>query len=209
MNPFTHPLSPFFRAFVPAAFALTLGGIGLAEARPAWSVTIGLGKSTVQTGHAPKPWTGSGESGFDAQASLIEAEAALRGPWAVGARLGGEVEDTDSWPLSRTVRNVGSATVYAKRILILKGPFDLSVRGGLGYQKIRTEYIKVKGPPLNVDPPIRPTDEIESSPTAILGLSQRFFYYAAGLTVNESVEVSAHALSLRVEFGIPLGWHKR
>lgn len=178
-------------------------------ASPAWSVMIGLGTSTVQTGQAPKPWTGSGESGFDAKATLIEAEAALRGPWALGARMGGEVEDTDYWPLSRTVRKVGSATVYAKRILILKGPFDLSAWGGLGYQRFRTEYIKVKGPPLNVDPPIRPADENESSPTAILGLSQRFFYYAAGLTVNESVEVSPRALSFKVEFGIPLGWHKR
>lgn len=177
-------------------------------ASPAWSLAIGLGKSSIQTGHAPKPWTLSGESGFDAQASLIEVEAALRGPWAVGARMGGDIEDTDSWPLSRTVRNVGSATVYAKRILILKGPFDLSAWGGLGYQKIRTEYIKVKGPPLNVDPPIRPADVTESSPTAILGLSQRFFLYAAGFVVNESMEVSANAFSLRVEFGIPLGWHR-
>lgn len=83
-------------------------------ASPAWSITIGLGKSAVQTGHSPKPWTGSGES------------------------------------------------------------------------------IKVNGPPLNQDPPIRPANETESSPTAILGLSQRLFHYAAGLAVNESIEVSAH-----------------
>ncbi|MEO6095162.1 MAG: hypothetical protein ABIW76_05615 [Fibrobacteria bacterium] len=120
-----------------------------------------------------------------------------------------DMEDTDDWPGSRTVRHSGTGIAYAKRILLAKGPFDFSAWGGLGYQFIATEYIKVNSHLFNPDPPVKPANESEGSPAAILGLSQRVFYYVAGLALNESVQVSVDAVSLRLELGIPLGWHQR
>lgn len=188
---------------------LTLLLFSGAEAVPAWSVGPCLGWSSLFTGHTPGAWTGSGRSDFDAQISTLEAEAALRGRWALGARFMTDLENTDAWPGSRTVRRSGTGVAYAKRILFAKGPFDLSAWGGLGYQYIATEYIKVNNPRFVRDPPVKPADESEASPAAILGLSQRVFYYVAGLALNESVQISADAVSLRLELGIPLGWHKR
>ena len=179
------------------------------EASPAWSVGPYLGASSLFTGHQPRGWTYSGRKDFDARISTLEAEVALRGHWALGARFMTDLEDTHSWPGSRTVRRSGTGVAYAKRILIAKGPCDLSAWGGLGYQHIATEYIKVNSPLFNPDPPVKPADESEGSPAAIIGLSQRVFYYVAGLTLNESVQVSANAVSLRLELGMPLGWHKR
>lgn len=178
------------------------------EAEPAWSVGLGLGRSSLFTGHEPRAWTGSGRSDFDAQISTFDAEASLRGRWALGARFMTDLEDTDFWPGSRTVRRSGTGVAYAKRILLAKGPFDLSAWGGLGYQYIATEYIKVNSPLFVRDPPVKPANESEASPAAILGLSQRVFYYVAGLALDESVQISADAVSLRLELGIPLGWHK-
>lgn len=207
MNPSSRPPSPFLRTLVPAAFALTLGWLGVAEARPAWSIALGGGQSSIFTGHKPKPWKGKERSDFDAQISLLEAEVALGGPWSIGAIFTSDVETSDSWPGSRTVRRSGTGIAAARRILLMKGPFDLSAWGGLGYERIATEYIKVDNPLYGRDPPVKPGNESEASPAAALGLSQRVFYYVAGLALNESVQISADAVSLRLELAVPLGWH--
>lgn len=193
------------RAWILAA----LLPIAAADAAPAWSIAIGAGQSSLFTGHGPKPWKGKDRSDFDAQISLLEAEVALRGPWSIGLRFTGDIERSDSWPGSRTVRRAATYIAGARRILLMKGPFDLSAWGGLGYERIATDYIKVDNPLYGQDPPVKPANESEASPAAVVGLSQRVFHYVAGLTLNESVQVSAHAVSLRLDLGIPLGWHKR
>jgi hypothetical protein len=178
------------------------------EAAPRWSVGLDMGQSSIFTGHEPGAWTGRGRSDFKAQISTLEAEAALRGPWVLGGRFMTDVEDTDYWPGSRTVRRSVTGIAYGKRILFAKGPFDLSAWGGLGYQYIATRYIKVNSKLFVPDPPVKPANEGEGSPAASLGLSQRVFYYVVGLALNESIQISADAVSLRLEVGIPLGWHK-
>lgn len=213
MNPFSRQLSPFFRTLFPAAFVLaftlTLGGLGLAEARPAWSLEPSLGGGRIFSDRKPERFRGSRLADFPVFALSIAGEMAIRNPWSVGIRAWVNADVTSPPGVDPDFdRMVGAIVPYAKRTLYERGGFDLTGVLGLGYENMDLNYTygSVDTMFRHPDPPPR---EDYHSPVLALGLSQRAFAGFIGFTVNETLLVSFHTVSYHLDFGIPIGWRKR
>ena len=181
-------------------------------AAPAWSVTPTIGGALVYTRYETDPaWPGKDASDFHPIALGLEAEVSIWDRNAVGLRLISESDGGERSSIPGFMYNWRSqSTLFAfgKRNLWRKGPFDVSALTGLGFASLYTNYEEtpLKGKSLDPD---RPDDEVHHSAALVFGLSQRVFHRVVGLTINESVQATVHAVAFRIELGVPLGWASR
>jgi hypothetical protein len=179
------------------------------HAEPAWNLETLLGMGFYATRHKPDTYAGHYGSSYPSLALTFQGEKAMWGrysDYAIGAQFRQEIDPSGIGGGSRMGRASMTVLPFAKRVLAKKGPFDITALAGLGGQLLATFYSN--GGVDEPDPDL-PDDEYRYSPVAAAGVSQRMFFYVAGLTSNQTVMVSAHAVSFHLDFGMAIGWRRR
>jgi hypothetical protein len=192
------------------ALLLTLGWGGLvpAQARPAWSLGASMGGAWYDSRPKPRAWAGEQPSYFGSLQFGLEAEKSWRGILSLGVRGHMGLDENALFIPHKFSRALFTVIPYVKRTAYQAGPFDFSGLVGLGYEGMEFDYSGDHDPREPPDPTV-PGSRYFQSPVLAGGVSQRLFFWVAGLTANETVTASFNTIAMRLDFLFSVGWRKR